>query len=40
MLVSTFFNNLLMQIPPEHMPLAEFFGMLTVGVAASSVGLV
>ena len=40
MLVSSLFNNLLMQIPPEHMPLAEFFGMMTIGITAGSLGII
>jgi len=33
-------NQLLVTIPPDHMPLVEFFGMLTVGVAAGSLGMI
>ena len=30
---------LLISIPPESMGLVEFFGMLTIGVAAGSLGM-
>tara|TARA_B100000131_G_scaffold8773_1_gene9251 strand:+ start:440 stop:556 length:117 start_codon:yes stop_codon:yes gene_type:complete len=32
-------NQILSSIPPDHMPLVEFFGMLTIGVTASSLGV-
>ena len=32
-------NQVLVTIPPEHMGLVEFFGMLTIGIAAGSAGM-
>jgi len=40
MLVASYFNDILMQIPSEHMPLVEFFGMLTIGITAGSLGII
>jgi hypothetical protein len=36
----TIVNQVLVTIPPEHMGLVEFFGMLTIGVAAGSLGVI
>jgi len=33
-------NQILSSIPPEHMPLAEFFGMVTIGITAGSLGII
>tara|TARA_B100000287_G_scaffold102167_1_gene94435 strand:- start:129 stop:245 length:117 start_codon:yes stop_codon:yes gene_type:complete len=29
----------LISIPSEHMPLVEFFGMVTIGITAGSLGI-
>jgi hypothetical protein len=33
-------NQILVTIPPSYTGLVEFFGMLTIGVAAGSLGVI
>tara|TARA_B100000902_G_scaffold355792_1_gene368985 strand:- start:2565 stop:2681 length:117 start_codon:yes stop_codon:yes gene_type:complete len=33
-------NQILSSIPPDHMPLVEFFGMMTIGITAGSLGVI
>ena len=40
MLDLSFFNSILIQVPPEHMGLVEFFGTMTIGITAGMVGLI
>ncbi len=33
-------NQLFTSIPSDHMPLVEFFGMMTIGITAGSLGII
>ena len=40
MVLSTFLNNTILLITPGYTGLAEFIGMLTIGVTAGSLGII
>jgi len=33
-------NQVFTTIPSDHMPLVEFFGMMTIGITAGSLGII